>query len=212
MTEEEAKDWLARHCRVSRETMEKLGAFVDAVIAENRHQNLISAATVPEIWGRHVVDSAQLLTLHPEFDSALPWLDLGTGAGFPGMIIAILSDFPVILVESRRKRIDFLARQAKKQGLGNVTIHGGRLETLETQKASVISARAFAPLSKLFELAHRFSTEKTLWLLPKGRSAREELESARSSWQGVFHVEPSLTDADAAIIVATGVSPRKNAR
>lgn len=212
MTEEEARDWLVRHCLVSRETIERLGAFVEAVVAESRHQNLISAATIPEIWSRHIVDSAQLLKLRPESHSALPWLDLGTGAGFPGMVIAILGDFPVILVESRRKRFEFLERQVEALGLDNVTVHGGRLETLATCAAGVISARAFAPLSKLLGLAHRFSTEKTHWLLPKGRSAREELESVRSSWQGVFHVEPSLTDAEAAIIVATGVSPRKNAR
>jgi 16S rRNA (guanine527-N7)-methyltransferase len=212
MTEEEAKNWLVRNCHVSRETMAKLAAFAEAVIAENKRQNLISAATIPEIWSRHIVDSAQLLRLRPEPHSALPWLDLGTGAGFPGLVIAILADVPVILVESRRKRFEFLARQAEALGLGHAGVHAGRLESLETLKAGVISARAFAPLPKLFELAHRFSTEKTCWLLPKGRSAREELESVRSSWQGVFHVEPSLTDAEAAIIVATGVSPRKNAR
>jgi 16S rRNA (guanine527-N7)-methyltransferase len=72
----------------------------------------------------------------------------------------------------------------------------------------VISARAFAPLPRLFELAHRFSTEKTLWLLPKGRSAKSELEAARGAWQGDFRLEPSLTDADARIIVATGVRRR----
>jgi 16S rRNA (guanine527-N7)-methyltransferase len=212
MTEEEAKNWLVRHCHVSRETMKRLEAFVDAVIAENEHQNLISAATVPHIWSRHIADSAQLLRLRAEPCSGLPWLDLGTGAGFPGMIIAILAGFPVILVESRRKRFAFLGRQVEALGLDNVTVHGGRLETLATRVAEVISARAFAPLPRLFELAHRFSTEKTVWLLPKGRSAREELESVTSSWQGVFHVEPSLTDAEAAIVVATGVSPRKNAR
>jgi len=212
MTEEEAKDWLVDHCHVSRETMEKLDAFVGAVIAENVQQNLISVATIPHIWSRHIVDSAQLLKLYPEPHSALPWLDLGTGAGFPGMVIAILANFPVILVESRRKRFEFLVRQAVALGLDNVTVHGGRLESLTTRQVGVISARAFAPLPKLLGLAHRFSTEKTCWLLPKGRSAREELESVRSSWQGAFHVEPSLTDAEAAIIVATGVSPRKNAR
>lgn len=212
MTEAEARDWLDRHCHVSRETMKRLQAFVDAVIAENERQNLISAATISHIWSRHIVDSAQLLRFRPEAHSALPWLDLGTGAGFPGMVIAILAKFPVILVESRRKRFEFLDRQAQALGLDNVTVHGGRLETLATREVGEISARAFAPLPKLFGLAHRFSTEKTCWLLPKGRSAREELESVRSSWQGVFHVEPSLTDAEAAIIIATGVNPRKNAR
>ena len=212
MTEDEAKHWLVHHCDVSRETMARLTALAEAVIAENERQNLISAATIPHIWSRHIVDSAQLLKFRPKAPSTLPWLDLGTGAGFPGMAIAILADFPVILVESRRKRATFLDREASALGLTNVTIHGGRLETLPTCAVGVISARAFAPLPKLLAVAHRFSGKETRWLLPKGRSVREELESVRSSWQGVFHVEPSLTDAEAAIIVATGVSPRKNAR
>ena len=211
MTEDEARAWLAERCAVSRETEDRLESFVRAVFAENEHQNLISAATVPHVWSRHVVDSAQLLHLRPA-DSNVPWLDLGTGAGFPGMVIAIMADFPVILVESRRKRFEFLRSQAEALGLDNAIVHAGRLETLATREVGVISARAFAPLPRLFQLAHRFSTEKTCWLLPKGRSVREELESVRSSWQGVFHVKPSLTDAEAAIIVATGVSPRKNAR
>ncbi|WP_219894549.1 16S rRNA (guanine(527)-N(7))-methyltransferase RsmG [Aquisediminimonas profunda] len=213
MTEDEAREWLIRHFDVSRETMIKLEAFAAAVIAENSKQNLISAATIPNIWSRHIMDSAQLLRLgRSDADVPGPWLDLGTGAGFPGMIIAILTDFPVILVESRRKRFEFLVDQAKSLGLTNVKVHCGRLETLETFPVGTISARAFAPLGKLLGLAHRFSTEKTRWLLPKGRSVREELESVASSWQGSFQVESSQTDADAAIIVATGVRPRKRAR
>lgn len=213
MTEDEAREWLIRHFDVSRETMIKLEAFAAAVIAENSKQNLISAATIPNIWSRHIVDSAQLLRLgRSDADVPGPWLDLGTGAGFPGMITAILTDFPVILVESRRKRFEFLVDQAKSLGLTNVKVHCGRLETLETFPVGTISARAFAPLGKLLGLAHRFSTEKTRWLLPKGRSVREELESVASSWQGSFQVESSQTDAYAAIIVATGVRPRKRAR
>ncbi|MFO1240799.1 MAG: 16S rRNA (guanine(527)-N(7))-methyltransferase RsmG [Sphingomonadaceae bacterium] len=212
MTEDEAREWLIRHFDVSRETMIRLEAFGAAVIQENQNQNLISAATVSSIWSRHILDSAQLLRLGPTVDTSLPWLDLGTGAGFPGMIVAILADYPITLVESRRKRFEFLVDQAKSLGLTNVRVHCGRLETLETFPVGTISARAFAPLRKLLGLAHRFSTEKTRWLLPKGRSVREELESVASSWQGSFQVESSQTDADAAIIVATGVRPRKRAR
>ena len=211
MTEEEAQDWIRQNISISREAESKLFQFEGALIEENERQNLISASTIPTIWSRHIVDSAQLLGLHSANTSA-PWLDLGTGAGFPGMVIAILSDQPIILVESRRKRFEFLDRQVEALGLKNVRIHGGRLETLETQPAGVISARAFAPLPRLFPLAHRFSRKDTVWLLPKGRSVLEELESVRSSWQGVFHVKPSLTDVEAAIIIATGVSPRKSAR
>ena len=211
MTEEEAQDWIRQNISISREAERKLFQFEGALIEENERQNLISASTIPSIWSRHIVDSAQLLGLHSANTSA-PWLDLGTGAGFPGMVIAILSDQPIILVESRRKRFEFLDRQVEALGLKNVRIHGGRLETLETQPAGVISARAFAPLPRLFPLAHRFSRKDTVWLLPKGRSVLEELESVRSSWQGVFHVKPSQTDVEAAIIVATGVSPRKSVR
>lgn len=211
MTEHEARDWLIENFAVSRETMERLETFAAAVIAENSRQNLISAETVPEIWARHILDSAQLGKLGSA-ESNAPWLDLGTGAGFPGLVIAMLSTRRMILVESRRKRIDFLNHQIESFGLHHVSVHGGRLETLNPVAAGVISARAFAPLPRLLALAHRFSTEETLWLLPKGRSAREELESVRGSWQGAFHVKPSLTDAEAAIIVASGVKPRKFAR
>ncbi len=211
MTEEEAQDWLVQNVSISRETKNKLVQFVGALIEENGCQNLISATTIPVIWTRHIVDSAQLLLLRSTATNG-PWLDLGTGAGFPGVVIGILTDEPIILVESRRKRFEFLHRQIEALGLQNVRIHGGRLETLETKSVGVISARAFAPLSRLLPLAHRFSRKDTVWLLPKGRTVREELESVRSSWQGVFHVKPSLTDAEAAIIVATGVSPRKSAR
>lgn len=211
MTEEEARAWLRETLDVSRETIGKIEAFAAAVIAANSHQNLISTATIPQMWARHIVDSAQLVLLDETRDEG-PWLDLGSGPGFPGIVIAILQPRPVVLVESRRKRFEFLAQMAETLGLDNVSIHGGRLETLPSRPVSTITARAFAPLPKLLDLAHRFSTEKTQWLLPKGRSAREELESARSAWHGAFHVKPSITDAEAAIIVATGVSPRKKAR
>jgi 16S rRNA (guanine527-N7)-methyltransferase len=86
-----------------------------------------------------------------------------------------------------------------------VEVFCGRLETLATRPVSVISARAFAPLEKLLGLAERFSTPETVWVLPKGRNAKSELDAARASWQGEFRLEPSRTDADAWIIVATGV-------
>jgi 16S rRNA (guanine527-N7)-methyltransferase len=212
MTEATARAWLVDVLGVSRETLDRLALFAAAVISENDRQNLVSAATIPTIWDRHILDSAQLVPMLGDVQLTHPWLDLGTGAGFPGIVIAILLDHPVILVESRRKRFEFLSAQCTALGLSHVRIHGGALEALETHATSVISARAFAPLGKLITLAHRFAHEKTLWLLPKGRSAREELESVQSSWQGVFHVEPSLTDPEAAIIVASGVSPRKSKR
>ncbi len=211
MTEDEAKAWLCDQPYVSRETIERLDALRRIVIAESGQQNLISAATVDGFWARHIVDSAQL---YPLASAAIPgaWLDLGTGAGFPGLVVAILSSRPIVLVESRRKRFEFLTQTAVSLALPHVSVHGGRLETFETRSASVISARAFAPLPKLLGVAARFSHNDTVWILPKGRGAREELALIASTWHGTFHVEQSITDAAAEIIVAKGISRRKMTR
>lgn len=209
MTEDEARSWLSELDGVSRETLEKLEKLAALVVEENARQNLIGAATVPHIWARHIADSAQLVPL------AAPggrWLDLGSGPGFPGLVTGLVTNCPTTLVESRRKRIEFLLYAVDALSAPHITVAGCRIESLAKAKYDTISARAFAPLPRLFELAHSFSTEKTLWLLPKGRSSREELESARATWQGEFHVKPSLTDPDAAIIVATNVRPKRRSR
>jgi 16S rRNA (guanine527-N7)-methyltransferase len=241
VTEEQAQAWLRERLGVSRETIERLDTYRRLVIEEAAHQNLISAATVPHFWARHIVDSAQLALLFHSgtspYDVPTPappearghpigmspndapstranniWLDLGSGAGLPGIVIAILCDAPIHLVEERRKRHEFLSRACESLGLDNVTVYGCRLDAVPTQPVAVITARAFAPLAKIFALAARFSQNETVWLLPKGKSAAEELESVRASWQGAFHVEQSITDPDAAIIVARGVTPRKSRR
>jgi 16S rRNA (guanine527-N7)-methyltransferase len=202
MTEDDAKAWLTDVLGVSRGTLWTLEQFQAFVMAENAHQNLVSSATIPHFLARHIVDSAQLW---PLVDRNGAWLDLGTGAGFPGIVIAILREQPIVFVESRRKRAEFLQSAIDWLGLNHARVVHARLETLETRTFSVISARAFAPLPRLFEIAHRFSTEKTLWVLPKGQSAAEELETARQTWHGAFHVKQSVTDHAASIIVASQV-------
>ncbi len=199
MTEEEARSWLADNLNVSRETWEQLEIFVAFLKREAAQQNLISATTLEHIWARHIVDSAQLL----RFASATgAWLDLGSGAGFPGLIIALLSNRPVTLVESRAKRVDYLQRAVDVLQLRDrVTVAGVTVERLETAPYSVISARAFAPLPRLLSLAHRFSADKTIWLLPKGRNAAKELHEAQGGWVLDFTVESSVTDDEAGILV-----------
>jgi 16S rRNA (guanine527-N7)-methyltransferase len=208
VSDEEAKAWLEAQLNVSRETLVRLESLVTLVTAESQQQNLIAASTLPTIWDRHIVDSAQLLALAPA--GAGSWLDLGSGAGFPGMVVAAIArSMEMVLVESRRKRIDFLTHVAAALGVSDrVTIAGSRLELIETRPFDVISARAFAPLDRLLPLAVRFSTPKTVWLLPKGRGAASELAAARSSWQGEFRIVASVTDPDAAIIVARNVQPK----
>ena len=201
---DEARDWFANALHVPRETMDKLEQFEALLLVEMDQQNLIAASTVDALWARHFVDSAQLM-LHLDGADKGPWIDLGSGAGLPGIVVAILDpERPVHLVESRALRCDFLERVARDIGLDNVTVHHSRLELVPTLDASVISARAFAPLDKLLRVAHRFSTEKTRWLLPKGKNAVNELESTSKAWQRLFHVEHSVTDTDSRLLVGTG--------
>jgi 16S rRNA (guanine527-N7)-methyltransferase len=204
MTESEAREALD----VPRETMERLERFVTLLAEENQRQNLVSRGSLERSWARHVYDSAQLVRFAPR--DAARWLDLGSGAGFPGLIVALLHPARVTLVEGRRLRADFLRRASEVLGVeGKVEIVGAKVETLTPRVFDVISARAFAPLDRLLALAAAFSDEGTIWILPKGRNAKSELEAARASWQGDFRLEPSLTDDEAGIVVARSVSRRK---
>ncbi|MGN6498610.1 MAG: 16S rRNA (guanine(527)-N(7))-methyltransferase RsmG [Tsuneonella sp.] len=184
----------------------RLGALCIALRDENERQNLVSRGTLDAIWTRHIADSAQLL-LYVGGPLESSWLDLGSGAGFPGLVIAILRpDVEVVLVESRRKRVEWLERMRRELGLPNCKVEGGRLELVESFPASVISARAFAPLPKLLDLAARFSTSDTTWVLPKGRSAEQELSELPLHQSRMFHVERSMTDDEALILIGKEAS------
>jgi 16S rRNA (guanine527-N7)-methyltransferase len=211
MTENEAIAWLQAELHVSRETLEALEAFVAFLKREAESQNLISASTLDHIWSRHIVDSAQLLLFTDTSAPPSNWLDLGSGAGFPGLVIALLTNHHVTLVESRARRIDYLQRAVEMLDLTHrVKVAGVTLERLETAPFSVISARAFAPLPKLFDLAARFAANNTLWLLPKGRNAKAEWEGAQALWDGNFQIMDSVTDQEAGILVGTLLGKRKN--
>lgn len=202
MTEDQAREWLRRLPECDDAAMARLTLLVEMLAEENTKQNLVSAASIDQVWLRHVVDSAQLLP-HVKRGSSRPWIDLGTGAGFPGLVIAALRpECEVLMVESRNRRIEWLDRAREAMGLDKARVIGQRLELVETVSCSAISARAFAPLDKLISLSARFSTSDTIWLLPKGRSASQELNDL-SKWRHVFHVEQSLTDPQAGIIVGT---------
>lgn len=207
MTEDEARAWLQAQFTVSRGTWDRLERYVAALTAEMEHQNLIAESTRPHIWARHIVDSAQLLKWAEEAREG-SWVDLGSGAGLPGIVAAILSVRPLIMIESRRKRVEFLQSVIDDLGLTHARVFGGRVENVPAMSAAVISARAYAPLPKLFQSAVHLSTEKTLWVLPKGRNAENELEAVQPAWQGVFHVERSITDAESAIIIARAVKAK----
>lgn len=191
---------------VPRETLARLERYVELLLDENSRQNLIARSTADEIWQRHIFDSAQLVPLAPWTDSL--WLDIGSGAGLPGLVIAILTEGPVTLVEPRKLRADFLRRAADELGLsGRVSVHAVKAERI-AGSFDVITARAVASLEALFRVSRHLSTDKTHWLFPKGKSAQSELDEARRTWQGEFCLVPSRTHPDAAIIVASHVERR----
>jgi 16S rRNA (guanine527-N7)-methyltransferase len=206
--EEEAKRWLAEQCNVSRETFERIERFIALLREENERQNLVSAGTLDQIWTRHVVDSIQLLRHAPDHGT---WADLGSGAGFPGLLVALLHAGPVTLIDQRRLRVDFLGQAAAVLGV-RPTIICANARRVEAPPFAVISARAVAPLGEIFALGAHLATNDTRWVLPKGRNAKSELDAARASWQGVFRLEPSVTDPEARIVVAEQVRPRSKGK
>ena len=201
--EDQARAWIGEAFAPTARQWERLERFAALLTAESAQQNLVSASTIPNLWVRHIADSAQLLSLDDATGAGL-WLDLGSGAGLPGLVVAILSDRPLALVESRKLRCGFLRDAAHDMDLGHVEVIEAPLERVATRPAATISARAFAPLARLIDVSARFSTESTRWLLPKGRNAVKELALLPQSWQNLFHVEQSLTDADSQILVGTG--------
>ena len=204
-SEEEARAYVETWANA--ETIKKLEQYAGLLIAENQQQNLISKSSEAQLWVRHLADSAQLLEHVPretyEVGGPGPWLDLGTGPGLPGLVIAILRpQIPVVLVESRARRVEFLNSCVGLLGLKNCTVIGDRLERVTPFESWVISARAFAPLGKLIALSAPFSTKATRYILPKGRSAAHELSQTKASIRNMFHVKQSLTDTEAGIIVS----------
>ena len=210
MDEAGAKTWLTENLDVSRETLARLEDYVAMLLAESERQNLIARSTFDIVWSRHILDSAQLLAIAPARLRDGHWLDLGSGPGLPGMVLALLSDIKIRLVESRARRIAFLEHCISELGLQDrVIVEGARLETIEERSVDAITARAFAPLPKLVALAVRFARPDTLWILPKGKSVEDELAAVRTSWQGDFETVQSATDPESSIVVARDVQPRR---
>jgi 16S rRNA (guanine527-N7)-methyltransferase len=199
--EEQARAFCATLCDSA--ALERLERFIPLLVEENKRQNLVSSASLDAVWQRHLADSLQLLEHVPRGTS--PWMDLGSGAGMPGLVLAIACpDVTFHLVESRKKRVAWLEGVARHFGLVNCHVHGARLEVVPSAPMQVICARAFAPLAKLLSLSARFSTQDTLWVLPKGRSAGQELAEQPESIRAMFHVEHSRTDPEAGLVIGRG--------
>jgi 16S rRNA (guanine527-N7)-methyltransferase len=181
---------------VSRETLEKLARYEGMVGEACKDQNLVSKATLDDFFERHIIDSAQLITFAPPEPQS--WLDIGSGAGLPGIVISILTGQPMTLVEPRRLRASFLSDVVSELSL-DATVVQSRVESVHG-KFDMVTARAVAKLDKLLEISRHLSTGKTVWLLPKGQSGVLEVEEASRKWQAVFHVEQSVTLEDSVIV------------
>ena len=189
---------------VSRGTFEKLQQFANLLVDENVRQNLIATNSIGEVWTRHILDGAQLLRLAEREGQ---WLDIGTGPGLPGLVIAILGGRPMTLNEPRKLRADFLRRTVSELALPEVTIAECKVERLQG-KFDVITARAVARLDRLLGMACHLAHSETKWVLPKGESAQSELDEAVEAWQCSFRLVPSRTHPASAIVVAEHVQRR----
>jgi len=190
--------------KVPRETIHRLTRYVELLKHWQKSINLVGPSTLAHLWSRHFADSTQLRSLAHE---PRLWLDLGSGAGFPGLVVAILEtgrpDFRMHLVESNRKKTAFLA-EVVRAVQAPVDIHAMRIEELaeraQSLRPDVVSARALAPLPRLFELASPFFGEGTRGLFLKGREAEAEIEAAGRRWDFATRLHPSLTAKDARIV------------
>ena len=192
---------------VSRETFERLETYVGILSTESHRQNLIAPSTLEAVWERHILDSAQLLRFVPRRKAS--WVDIGSGAGLPGMVIALLSEGPITLIEPRRLRADFLTAAAAELGLAErVTVLQAKAERV-TGRFDVITARAVATLDGFLTISAHLSTPETNWVLPKGRNAQSELAQAKLNWQCEARVEQSCTDVDSKILVLTKVGTKR---
>jgi 16S rRNA (guanine527-N7)-methyltransferase len=192
---------------VSRETLAQFDAYAALLADWQTRMNLVGPSTLPTIWERHFTDSAQILALAGNGKS---WLDIGAGAGFPGLVIALLDPGATLtLVESIAKKCRFLDAVITELGLDSrVTIENRRIETLPRAKFDIITARALAALDQLFDWGLPYAGSGTRWVLPKGARVDDELSIASKRFAFDYSLVPSRTDAAARIVVASGVKRR----
>jgi 16S rRNA (guanine527-N7)-methyltransferase len=197
-----ASELKALGINVSRETLQRLATYTALLEKWQAKINLVGPATLPDLWRRHFLDSAQLLPLLPATNGAL--VDLGSGAGFPGLVLAIMTDWRVHLLDSDQRKCAFLRQVALDCGvLDRVTIHAKRIEQVTGIAADVVTARACAPLAELLDLAAPFIGEKGTGLFLKGAQAEEELTQAQRRWTMRLDKRESISDPAGTILIVS---------
>lgn len=187
---------------VSRETFDKLTTYTALLEKWNPKINLVSKSSLSDLWSRHIVDSAQLFELAPS--DAAHWVDIGSGGGFPGLVVAIIAkelrpDMKVTLVESDQRKCAFL-RTVSRETMCDATVISKRIEAIDSLNADVLSARALADLGILLEFAKQHLQPSGTCLFPKGLTWEKELETAHDSWQFSHQVSKSETDPNAVVL------------
>lgn len=200
--DKKGKDWFKATFDVSRETLARLEAYADILQKWNAKINLVSATDLPQIWERHFADSAQLFDLVD--GRAGHWVDLGSGAGFPGLVLAARAQdtdaaIRFTLVESDQRKAVFLSEAARAMSL-DVRVAASRVERLLPLEADILTARALAPLTVLLGFTEKHRQPDGIALFPKGQTVHKEIEDAARTWRFTHLLHPSVTDAKSAVV------------
>lgn len=193
---------------VSRETVSRLQDLEALLNRWNPRINLVARSTLGQFWSRHVLDSWQLVPLVP--DSAQSWIDLGSGGGFPGLVVAATHPAHVTLIESDARKCAFLREAARTMGL-DINVITGRIETVTDLKADVVSARALAPLSRLLEWVEPFMRQDSVGAFLKGQDIESELTAATKCWKFSWERHQSLSDGAGSALLVRGLEHHGNA-
>jgi len=191
--------------QLSDDQLSKLKIYESLLLKWQKSVNLISPNTIPTIWERHFVDSIQLSKFISETDRVI--LDVGSGGGFPGMVLAILLDREFHLVESDQKKCIFLS-QVSRETKTKVIIHNDRVESLSISGVDWITSRACASVSQIFHLTKNLVSHETKYLLLKGRNVSIEIDEAKKDWHFETEIFPSVTEKESAILSLSKVSGR----
>jgi 16S rRNA (guanine527-N7)-methyltransferase len=203
-----------RTFEISRETLDRLKTYAQLLVRWQKTINLVAPSTLGDLWHRHFADSAQLWRYRPP--EARVWLDIGSGAGFPGLVLAILGTEAGathhILIESDSRKAAFLREVGRETGI-TVDILGMRIENPQTcakvSAVDCITARALAPLPRLLEMSAPYFSPSTLGLFLKGRDVAAEIEQAAESWRFAYELKPSVTDRDARVVLLKALKPKR---
>ena len=184
----------------------KLVGFLKELVAYNKHTNLVGKSTLANPWNSHILDCIQVSLFIKNKNSTI--LDMGTGAGFPGLVLAMIGYKNVSLVDSNKKKINFIRHVSKELDI-NVKIFLSRIEKLKNKKFDFLTSRALANLNKLFTYSHKFINNKTVLIFLKGKTVNNEIKEAKKKWFFVSEIYPSHSDERGNVLIIKNLKLNK---